>query len=331
MFIECTGALTAGRNLIVPANKKLYFIYNNTTGGFAVTVKVSGQTGVSVANGKKVLLVSNGTDIVLATNSFSGSFDGTVGATTPSTGAFTTLSASGATTVSNTFPKLILKRSNSTTSYGSLDFVGSDNAVDWQVSTNNAVGIAGFEISEGEGTNNCFLIAPGGKLTLTETTTASLSADFKNTSASPYGLALTYTTADPNNTTNEFLVGYGNASTVRFSMRSNGGLTNYSANNVNLSDQREKKDIQLAGSYLDKICAIPVKTFLFNDQTDGDLNLGVIAQDVQAVAPELVSESDWGTKDEPKMRYGVYQTDLQYALMKSIQELAIKVSALEAK
>lgn len=68
MFIECTGALTAARNLIVPANKKLYFIYNNTTGGFAVTVKVSGQTGVSVPNGAKVLLVSNGTDVVVATN-----------------------------------------------------------------------------------------------------------------------------------------------------------------------------------------------------------------------------------------------------------------------
>jgi hypothetical protein len=68
MFIEMTGALTAARNLIVPANKKLYFIYNNTTGGFAVTVKVSGLTGVSVPNGKKVILVSNGTDIVNAEN-----------------------------------------------------------------------------------------------------------------------------------------------------------------------------------------------------------------------------------------------------------------------
>lgn len=68
MFIECTGALTAARNLIVPSNKKLYFIYNNTTGGYAVTVKVSGQTGVSVPAGAKVLLVSNGTDVVIATN-----------------------------------------------------------------------------------------------------------------------------------------------------------------------------------------------------------------------------------------------------------------------
>jgi hypothetical protein len=66
MFIELTGTGGASTNLIVPVNKKLYFIYNNASG--AVTVKVSGQTGVSVPVGAKVSLVSNGTDIVTATN-----------------------------------------------------------------------------------------------------------------------------------------------------------------------------------------------------------------------------------------------------------------------
>lgn len=66
MFIELTG--TGGTNtvLAVPANKKLYFVYNNTTG--AVTVKVGGQTGVSVGVAEKKILVSNGTDIVEATS-----------------------------------------------------------------------------------------------------------------------------------------------------------------------------------------------------------------------------------------------------------------------
>jgi hypothetical protein len=66
MFIELTGTGGASTNLVVPANKKLYFIYNNASG--AVTVKVTGQTGVSVAAGAKVILVSNGTDIVEATS-----------------------------------------------------------------------------------------------------------------------------------------------------------------------------------------------------------------------------------------------------------------------
>jgi hypothetical protein len=67
MFIELTGTGGASTNLIVPANKKLYFIYNNATSG-QVTVKVSGQTGVSVPYGAKISLVCNGTDIVTATN-----------------------------------------------------------------------------------------------------------------------------------------------------------------------------------------------------------------------------------------------------------------------
>lgn len=119
IYIECTGALTAARNLVVPSNRKLYFIYNNTSGGYAVTVKVSGQTGISVANGAKVILVCNGTDIVNATSysALSGSLpvsSGGTGVTTLSgvaygngTSAFTAAtgaqlaSAIGSTAVTN--------------------------------------------------------------------------------------------------------------------------------------------------------------------------------------------------------------------------------------
>lgn len=66
MYLELTGTGGTNTNLIVPANKKLYFIFNNSTG--AVTVKVTGQTGVSVPQGKKMVLVSNGTDIVNGLN-----------------------------------------------------------------------------------------------------------------------------------------------------------------------------------------------------------------------------------------------------------------------
>jgi hypothetical protein len=66
MFIELTGTGGASTNLVVPSNKKLYFIYNNSTG--AVTVKVAGQTGVSFAAGDKKILASNGTDVIEATS-----------------------------------------------------------------------------------------------------------------------------------------------------------------------------------------------------------------------------------------------------------------------
>lgn len=63
MFIELTGTGGTATELVVPANKKLYFIYNNTSSG-AVQVLVSGQTGLSVPNQGKYLMVCNGTDVV---------------------------------------------------------------------------------------------------------------------------------------------------------------------------------------------------------------------------------------------------------------------------
>ena len=119
----------------------------------------------------------------------------------------------------------------------------------------------------------------------------------------------------------------------RMYVNSNGGIGNYQANNVNLSDRREKTNFAPAKSYLDTICAIPVQTFNYIDQSEDDpgLTLGVVAQDVQAVAPELVMESNWGTEDNPKMRLSIYQTDLQYALMKCVQELKAQNDELRAR
>jgi hypothetical protein len=154
------------------------------------------------------------------------------------------------------------------------------------------------------------------------------------TAANAYGITINYTGATPNSTDNSF-INATDSSANRFLLRSNGGIANYSANDANLSDRREKTNFAPAGSYLDKICAIPVQTFNYIDQnleTDAGLTLGVVAQDVQAVAPELVTESDWGTKDaEPKMRLSIYQTDLQYALMKCIQEQQAIIESLKAR
>jgi hypothetical protein len=155
-----------------------------------------------------------------------------------------------------------------------------------------------------------------------------------NSNANPYGSLMYFSGAAPNGTGNNFLQCQ-DTSAQRANIRSNGGLANYSGNNVNLSDQREKTNIELASSYLDKICSIPVKTFNYIDQNmeeDGGLTLGVIAQDVQAVAPELIMESNWAGKDEPeKLRLSIYQTDLQYALMKCIQEQQTIINDLKAR
>ena len=72
MCIQMTGALTAARNLIVPNRRKLYFIHNATSGGYAVTVKTVAGSGISVIAGQKTVLICDGTDVIAALNSIDG-------------------------------------------------------------------------------------------------------------------------------------------------------------------------------------------------------------------------------------------------------------------
>ncbi len=69
MYLEFTGD---GSTVIVPSNKKLYFVYNNCSSG-TITMKVAGQTGIDVPKGDKKILVSNGTDIEEAISGLTGS------------------------------------------------------------------------------------------------------------------------------------------------------------------------------------------------------------------------------------------------------------------
>jgi hypothetical protein len=66
--IELTGVLTAARTVTVPAVNKPYTFFNNTSGGFAVTVKVTGQTGVTIAAGKRAIVYTNTTDVIEVAN-----------------------------------------------------------------------------------------------------------------------------------------------------------------------------------------------------------------------------------------------------------------------
>jgi hypothetical protein len=146
----------------------------------------------------------------------------------------------------------------------------------------------------------------------------------------PSGVNISYPNSSDTSSTNSYLYCQ-NSVGVRVNLKNDGGINNYSGNNSNLSDRREKKDFEPSKLYLETICAIPVQTFNYIDQSDDIKTLGVVAQDVQEVAPELVHESNWGTEENPRIRLSVYQTDLQFALMKSIQELKTIVDAQSAE
>jgi hypothetical protein len=98
-----SGAVSAAGTINVPAIEKPYLIINGSS--FAVTVKVSGQTGVAVPAGTRTVVYNNGTDVG-AQVSWLGSL--TLGAALPiasgGTGSTSTTFVNLATNVTGTLP-----------------------------------------------------------------------------------------------------------------------------------------------------------------------------------------------------------------------------------
>jgi hypothetical protein len=111
--LNLTGTSGGARNLILGSGcqiEKLYLVNNALAD--AVTVKNTTGTGIAVPAGRTMFVFNDGTNVVDALSYFSGTVvssaatitGGTInstsiGATTPSSGAFTTLSATGNTTL----------------------------------------------------------------------------------------------------------------------------------------------------------------------------------------------------------------------------------------
>ena len=99
--VTSSVSLTATRQLVVPTIQKQYIVQNNTTGSQSITVKTSAGTGITVPSGRKAHLYVDGTNVIQMfdfVNISGGTIDNTpIGATTPSTGVFTSVSANGVT------------------------------------------------------------------------------------------------------------------------------------------------------------------------------------------------------------------------------------------
>ena len=160
-------------------------------------------------------------------------------------------------------------------------------------------------------------------------------ASLQNTNASPAGLRIFFPTVI-NSTTNPFLYCHDNTN-LRAEIRSNGGIANYSANNVNLSDINAKKDIAPASGTWDCLKEWEIVNFRYKDQPDdADLNMGVIAQQVAESCPEVITvfqEAKEATEDQPAQeeRLGVKDQQMMWMAIKALQEAQLRIETLEAE
>ena len=121
---------------------------------------------------------------------------------------------------------------------------------------------------------------------------------------------------------------YANAA-YRFYVAPNGGIYNFSANNVNLSDEREKKNIEALESQWGSLKQWSLKKFHFNADADSDTKkLGVIAQEVETHNPEVVSEFN---VNENTIRMAVKEQQMMWMAIKALQEAQERIETLETK
>jgi len=168
----------------------------------------------------------------------------------------------------------------------------------------------------------------------------------ENSTATPYGLCLFHSGTSPNSTSNQFLYCL-DASTLRAEIRSNGGIANFSANNVNLSDRNVKKDISPAAGTWGCLKEWEIVNFRYKDQPDdSDLNMGVIAQQVAESCPEVITVfqeareakeavlDEDGNELEPAQeaqpeKLGVKDQQMMWMAIKALQEAQLRIEQLE--
>jgi len=147
------------------------------------------------------------------------------------------------------------------------------------------------------------------------------------TNGTQYGLIIR--TANDQNDSSRYFLNCAGAGASRAIIYSNGGLANYQSNNSNLCDEREKKNIVSLDSKWDKVKSWELKKFHYNEDADtDDLKYGVIAQQVETLCPEVIS--DW-KKSEGVTRKGVKEQQMMWMAIKALQEAMIKIETLEAK
>lgn len=106
---------------------------------------------------------------------------------------------------------------------------------------------------------------------------------------------------------------------------------------INTSDARQKQAIQPIGYGMEQVKAMKPVSFEWIDHPEQGRKLGFLAQDLQPIVPEVVSDTEWindgkGHLTSKKAEaLGVYYSDLIPVLVKAIQEQQAQIEQLEQR
>jgi len=292
---------------------------NNAVGFYALTANTTGANNTGIGS---YALTSNTTASYNTAIGYQAGYTATTNISNCFIGAKAGYAATGA---NNTYVGAnnsggngsgsAMTSGNSNTILGG--FTGNQGGLDIRTSSNYIVLSDGDGNPRGyyNGTGNYWAFNNGGA-------SGSTVANFSNDNASnPYGIYVAFTAAAPNNTSNYVFRGQDN-STSMYTIWSNGTTSGR-------SDARLKKNISDATPKLDDICKLQVRNYEWTTSDGGSKEIGLIAQEVETVFPNLVITHDVEKDgdDYKEVKYSVFVP----MLLKAVQELKTIVDAQAAE
>jgi len=112
---------------------------------------------------------------------------------------------------------------------------------------------------------------------------------------------------------------------TKFMVLSNGGIANYQSNDSDLSDVRLKKVYGPTDSKWDVVKGLKLVNYRYLNDLTTRIMVGVTAQQVEEVAPDLFSENGWGDEKH----HAVHNKDLYMYGIKALQEAMDRIENLE--
>jgi hypothetical protein len=203
-----------------------------------------------------------------------------------------------------------------------LEFYESTSSTDFETTFNQDGENVDFRVESDNNANALFIDGSNGEVMFGK----------NNFSAAIVGAGIRGTTGESFcsiSTGNTLHVYDTSAGTFRFYVNVNGGISNYSANNINLSDEREKKNVEALPSQWDCLKHWDLKQFHYNADDDAlPKKYGVIAQEIEAHCPEVI---DVFKVDEDTERMGVKEQQMMWMAIKALQEAQTRIESLESR
>lgn len=280
------------------------------------TTLTIGSTSVGLGN-----TISTISNVAISTGSVNGS---PVGNVTPSSGAFTTLSATGNVTIAD-----------GTVSVPAIAFTSDTDSGIYRIGANNiGVGVNGAKVLDIATTGLSVTGAidtTSNLLVGTTNSSSTVGVGFKALPNATYPQLAMVGSATTNSATTLEIYSTG-ASAYRFYVGYGGTIFATSTTISAISDARYKENIVDLDVGLDAIMSLKPRKFDWKDGKGKNIkgDRGFIAQEFEQVFPDLIDEWKDNVADGEEPYKSVRQ-DLIPILVKAIQELSQRLSMLENK